>query len=204
MSGLPLEFMHDGILSQIAVVVGKPVKIDEVTLSRKRGNFARICILLDLKKPVQQGVWIETMKGNFFQSIAYENLPKLYFRCGKVGHVEQGCLVGEKKKEDKKDGNQKSTEDKERNDLYGPWIQVQKRRKNGIRNSNREEELRKNSFVVLDNPTFENSDGVEKNQEVEEMGSNGKKEKLDTSLSKMVNMVTEKNLQWKKKGESSS
>ncbi|WOK94023.1 hypothetical protein Cni_G02725 [Canna indica] len=89
--GLPYEYMHKEILPQLAAVIGNPLKIDEFTSSGERGKFARICVLLDITKPVQQGLWIESSEGKFFQSVAYENLLNLCFCCGKVGHKENSC-----------------------------------------------------------------------------------------------------------------
>ncbi|WOL13471.1 hypothetical protein Cni_G22241 [Canna indica] len=178
---LPLEFMHELILPQIATAIGKPVKIDDVTLSRKRGKFARICILLDIKKPIQQGIWVETEKEFIFQSIAYENLPKLCFSCGKVGHYEQECEVERAGKSEKKEEKHEGKEIEIVEDIYGPWIQVQKRKRNGVKNSNKNEGLMKNSFMILNNPTFEKSEDQEKSSV--DKGKNIKKE--DNVLKKM-------------------
>ncbi|WOK99311.1 hypothetical protein Cni_G08023 [Canna indica] len=122
--GLPFEFMHDSILPQIATVVGKLVKIYEFTLAKKRGKFVRVCILLDVKKHVEQDIWIETVNEKFLQSIAYENLPKLCFSCGRVGHVEQDCLYGVKGKEDMEKNTQMDIDRKEKIEVYEPWIHV--------------------------------------------------------------------------------
>ncbi|WOL20089.1 hypothetical protein Cni_G28891 [Canna indica] len=56
-----------------ATTIGKPVKIDEYRLKGSRGKFAKVCVLLDVRKPVEQGVWIDTKEESFFQTIAYEN-----------------------------------------------------------------------------------------------------------------------------------
>ncbi|WOL07609.1 hypothetical protein Cni_G16353 [Canna indica] len=58
MPGLPPEFMNQAILPQLATVVGKPLKIDDYTKYGDRGKFARICVLLNLKKTIEQGFWL--------------------------------------------------------------------------------------------------------------------------------------------------
>ncbi|WOL20094.1 hypothetical protein Cni_G28896 [Canna indica] len=71
--------------------MGRPIKIDEYTKLGARGKFARICILLDIMKPLEQGIWIDSKDDNFFQTVAYENIPNLCYVCGKVGHKENVC-----------------------------------------------------------------------------------------------------------------
>ncbi|WOL07227.1 hypothetical protein Cni_G15965 [Canna indica] len=53
--GLPVEYMQREILHQMAVFLGQPIKIDEVTLRGQRAKFARICVLWDLSKIVPNG-----------------------------------------------------------------------------------------------------------------------------------------------------
>ncbi|WOL19831.1 hypothetical protein Cni_G28633 [Canna indica] len=94
MLGLPLQFLDQKILLQLAAVIGKPVKIDVFTLSGTREKYARVCVLLDLKKPIEQGLWVEAKGSYFFQTVAYENLLNICFNCGRIGHKEEQCSVG--------------------------------------------------------------------------------------------------------------
>ncbi|WOL00198.1 hypothetical protein Cni_G08911 [Canna indica] len=105
--GLPLEFLNSRIfLPQVAAAIGKPLRFDNVTQKGELGKFARICVMMNLKEPVQQGFWIDTDSGSFFQSIAYENMLFICFKCGRLGHDEKGCNKsdGSDAKEKKKNG----------------------------------------------------------------------------------------------------
>ncbi|WOL10078.1 DNA-directed primase/polymerase protein isoform X6 [Canna indica] len=93
MPGLPLKFLNQKILLQLAAVIGKPVKIDDFTLSGTRGKYARVCVLLDLKKPIEQGFWVEAKGSCFFQTVAYENLPNVCFNYERIEHKEEQCTV---------------------------------------------------------------------------------------------------------------
>ncbi|WOL01533.1 hypothetical protein Cni_G10250 [Canna indica] len=85
------------------------------------------------------------------------------FTCGRIGHSEEKCLAERAKNETKKDstlknqGIEEMEEEKEK--LLGPWIQVQKRNRRIPNIQKKGEEGLKNSFVVLDNPTFEKTNG---------------------------------------------
>jgi hypothetical protein len=42
----------------LAAAVGKPIKVDSNTLDVKRGRFARVCVVINLNKPVIGKVWL--------------------------------------------------------------------------------------------------------------------------------------------------
>ncbi|CAN1146386.1 hypothetical protein LINPERHAP2_LOCUS15218 [Linum perenne] len=48
--GLPLEFFTKTLLRRIGDKIGKLVRIDSTTLAMERGNYARICVRVDLSK----------------------------------------------------------------------------------------------------------------------------------------------------------
>ena len=45
-------FYHESALRTSASVVGRTVKVDMGMTNRDRGNFARVCMEVDLSKPV--------------------------------------------------------------------------------------------------------------------------------------------------------
>ncbi|MBA0566641.1 hypothetical protein Golob_011439 [Gossypium lobatum] len=62
--GLPLEYFHESVLIDVGKLVGKPNKVDSNTSLATRGKFARICVQVDLSKPLLSQVRI----GNFAQN----------------------------------------------------------------------------------------------------------------------------------------
>ena len=57
--------------------------IDNITTSVAKGRFARICVRIDLDKPLMPHITI----GKFIQNIQYENIPMLCYNCGILGHT---------------------------------------------------------------------------------------------------------------------
>ena len=70
---LPIEFFHLDILRSIGNKIGKFIRIDDITIHIARGRFARLCVQLDMDKPI----WNHVIIGHFTQHIQYENLPTL-------------------------------------------------------------------------------------------------------------------------------
>ncbi|XP_021866733.1 uncharacterized protein [Spinacia oleracea] len=87
-SELPVEYYDKEALFCIAGLVGKPIRVDYATDKITRARYARVCIEVDLDKPLITRVWV----GGEWQIITYENLDTLCFECGRIGHVKQNCL----------------------------------------------------------------------------------------------------------------
>lgn len=79
--------------------------MDDKTSTNNRGKFLRICVEVNLEKPAREGVWIGQEGNDFFQVIAYENLPVFCTYCGCIGHKKQDWLkkVHGESKEDEVD-----------------------------------------------------------------------------------------------------
>lgn len=88
---LPIELWEGDILETVASQFGKLLKVDEHTLDRTRAKFARVCVELDLSKPLQQGTWVKYGEFSVFVLVLYEKLPVFCFKCGLVGHGEANC-----------------------------------------------------------------------------------------------------------------
>ncbi|CAN0838989.1 hypothetical protein LINGRAHAP2_LOCUS2456 [Linum grandiflorum] len=87
-SGLPLEYYKDDALFSMATTLGVPIRIDRQTSETLRGRFARVCVQLDLSKPLQPYVgW-----NNSWFEVEYEGIPNICFRCGMAGHESADCL----------------------------------------------------------------------------------------------------------------
>ncbi|CAJ2671540.1 unnamed protein product [Trifolium pratense] len=85
--GLNLVFYDESVLLALGAAVGTPVKVDRNTLDVKRGRFARVCVEIDLNKPVIGKVWI---KGHWYK-VEYEGLHRICTNCGCYGHLGRDC-----------------------------------------------------------------------------------------------------------------
>jgi hypothetical protein len=84
---LGMEYYDESLLLALATAVGTPVKVDVRTLEASRGKFARVCIEIDLDKPVVGKVWFR----DYWYHIEYEGLHLLCKNCGIYGHVARKC-----------------------------------------------------------------------------------------------------------------
>ncbi|XP_028052338.1 uncharacterized protein LOC114256851 [Camellia sinensis] len=84
---LPIEYYDEKVLYHIAKVLGKPLKVDINTAMAARGKYARVCIEMDLRKPLVSHITI----GRYNYVVEYEHLHLLCFSCGRVGHRKEKC-----------------------------------------------------------------------------------------------------------------
>ncbi|PNX86870.1 hypothetical protein L195_g042953 [Trifolium pratense] len=87
--GLNLFYYDESILMALAAAVGKPIKVDSNTLDVKRGRFARVCVEINLNKPVIGKVWL---RGHWYH-VEYEGLHRICTTCGCYGHLTRQCKV---------------------------------------------------------------------------------------------------------------
>jgi hypothetical protein len=84
---LNVVFYNESFLLALASALGTPIKVDMNTVNVTRGKFARICIEVDLDKPVVGKVWIH----NHWHNMEYEGLHIICSACGCYGHVARNC-----------------------------------------------------------------------------------------------------------------
>ncbi|XP_057426286.1 uncharacterized protein LOC130719691 [Lotus japonicus] len=87
--GLGMQFYDEDILLTLATGVGTPIKVDMNTADMRLGKFARICVEIDLDKPV---VGTLRLRGTWY-NIEYEGLHLLCSKCGCYGHLSRKCKV---------------------------------------------------------------------------------------------------------------
>lgn len=90
LSNLPVNFYHKSILMGIAKGLGKPLRVNATTLNLERARFARVCVEVNLSKPLQGSVLING--GRYF--VSYEGLTNICARCGIYGHSIHKCSLG--------------------------------------------------------------------------------------------------------------
>ncbi|KAI9100928.1 hypothetical protein K1719_024052 [Acacia pycnantha] len=85
---LPVPLFDKKFLLNLGNVIGKAIKLDVHTAQRARGRFARMCVELDLTKPLVPQFDVEGQ----ILSIAYESLGLLCNKCGWFGHSKEVCV----------------------------------------------------------------------------------------------------------------
>ncbi|MBA0609364.1 hypothetical protein Godav_021427, partial [Gossypium davidsonii] len=132
---LQSSLYHKSILEEVRATVGKVVRIDDRTMNASRGRFARMAVLIDLKKPL-----ITRIRGNGkIKVVEYESLHIVRFKCGIYAQTKDNCprLVVDPKKSDGATASAGSSgtvptlakEDLAKKEAYGPWILVEPRKR---------------------------------------------------------------------------
>lgn len=70
-----------------AAAIGTPVRVDRNTLGVARGRFARVCVEIELQKPVIGKFWLN---GNWCK-VEYEGLHCICTNCDCFGHPARDC-----------------------------------------------------------------------------------------------------------------
>jgi len=87
LSNIPLNLYHPSILMGITGGLGNLIKVDMTTLTCERARFARVCVEVNLRKPLKGTVMIN--EDRYF--VAYEGLTNICSGCGLYGHLVHNC-----------------------------------------------------------------------------------------------------------------
>ncbi|KAL6122978.1 hypothetical protein ACLB2K_075501 [Fragaria x ananassa] len=85
--GLPVKYFRDFAVEKIGKILGEVVRVDPVTIGQARGKFARLCVEVDLSKPLRPFVEVESVAYN----VVYEGISMICFECGCYGHSKDKC-----------------------------------------------------------------------------------------------------------------
>jgi hypothetical protein len=84
---LPQEFWLEEILMGIGNTLGQYVKASEATRIRKYTSYARICIYMDISKPLPGSITLEYQDDDWNQTLNYEHIPFRCRKCHEHGHL---------------------------------------------------------------------------------------------------------------------
>lgn len=84
---LLMELYNSQFLGRIGSSPGTMLKVDRLTSIHSRGQYARICVEIDLEKPLKSFIVIRGHK----ILIEYEGLHLICFHCGRYGHKSTQC-----------------------------------------------------------------------------------------------------------------
>ena len=132
---LPIEFYEPSALLKIGKAIGPVLRIDANTANGVRGRFARICVQVNLDKPLIRKLYL----GKIEQFVQYEGINTLCFLCGRIGHKREACpqLIKETTNDIGKDQSQESDSKGDanhthkgvkNNEGYGDWMVVTRRK----------------------------------------------------------------------------
>jgi len=90
---LPLELWEEDTLRLLLQDVGHFIKVDDITLNRSKGKFARVCLNIDITKPLRGSLFlpIPTQPRPLEVPISYEGLHEVCAWCGSNAHDLDTC-----------------------------------------------------------------------------------------------------------------
>ena len=89
---LPVHFFDIHSLFSIVSPVGKPLFLDAATVAGTRPSVARVCVEVDLLKPLCLRVWVAVEGATgFWQNIVPDALPAYCAGCWRLGHSLTDC-----------------------------------------------------------------------------------------------------------------
>ena len=83
----PVDYYEEGILYMVGSQIGRVLKIDSNTLRQSKGRFARLCVEIDLSRPLLPAILINGIE----KKVVYEGLHSICFSCGRYGHDMRSC-----------------------------------------------------------------------------------------------------------------
>ncbi|KAL8170624.1 hypothetical protein V2J09_022428 [Rumex salicifolius] len=84
---LPVIYYKERIVRKIASCLGRLVRVDKNTYFAVRGKFVRVCVELDLSKPLRGAILVN----GALVAVEYEGLGEVCIGCGRQGHLVQRC-----------------------------------------------------------------------------------------------------------------
>ncbi|CAL1413594.1 unnamed protein product [Linum trigynum] len=177
---LPLAYFDEEILYDIGDKIGRVEKIDYNTANGSRGNYARICVEIDLRKRLVSKYRIKRR----VRRVEYEGLHTVCFKCGRYGHLEDGCTQSDSMGSNPEEKVPLTTSPPQKQEIrpeiledFGPWMLATRTRRktrqplnqrkakdNLIKESDPDNEGHGSRFSVLESEEAEKEDVDETNE----------------------------------------
>ncbi|CAN1320742.1 hypothetical protein LINPERPRIM_LOCUS31818 [Linum perenne] len=84
---LPIQYFNSLAVHRIGNCIGRTVRMDLATEEGARCRYARVCVEVDITKPLLGKYMIEDREFK----IEYESLENMCFECGCYGHKRESC-----------------------------------------------------------------------------------------------------------------
>ncbi|KAL8483851.1 hypothetical protein ACS0TY_026514 [Phlomoides rotata] len=91
---LPMEYWHPSILKALASALSTLIKIDDRTIHRRMGHYARVLVEVDMKTEPIEKIMYKRCGVCSFANLVFERLPEFCRNCGIVGHSMANCSRG--------------------------------------------------------------------------------------------------------------
>ena len=89
---LPIHFFDKHSLFSILSPVGRPLFLDSATAAGTRPSVARVCVEIDVAKPVLSRIWVAVEgETGFWQTIVPNDMPSYCSSCWRLGHSSENC-----------------------------------------------------------------------------------------------------------------
>ncbi|CAL1407989.1 unnamed protein product [Linum trigynum] len=125
---IPIHFFHPEAVMKIGRRIGKPIRVYQATRTGARSDYARVCVQVDLTKPLLSQFRIHGKK--YF--IQYEGLVRICLQCGKyVTYSSCQCSKILEPMEDETVVAPKETEAPQPEKIYGEWMIAKRKPRNG-------------------------------------------------------------------------
>ncbi|CAI0391989.1 unnamed protein product [Linum tenue] len=113
--------------------IGKPLRVDQATSTGARLDYARVCVQVDLTKPLLSQFRIHGIK--YF--IQYEGLDKICLKCGKFfDHIGCPCSFPEVQQGEGGTKPPETPSEPEPEKVYGVWMIAKKKPRAGRQENN--------------------------------------------------------------------
>ncbi|KAL0356478.1 UNVERIFIED_CONTAM: putative ribonuclease H protein [Sesamum radiatum] len=89
---LPAHLFCKDALFSVASMIGSPLQVDTLTLNKSKLSQARVCVEIDLLKPIIEEFDLLVNGVTIVQKVVFEQLPEYCSLCKHVGHKDVNCF----------------------------------------------------------------------------------------------------------------